>query len=490
MDASFPRSFAWGAASSAYQLEGAAAIDGRGPSVWDDMCRRPGAIHGGHTGEVACDHYHRMQDDVALMERLGLQAYRFSVSWSRVLPAGTGRINEKGLDFYDRLVDALLAAGIQPWLTLFHWDFPVALMHRGGWLNRESADWFAEYAGVIASRLGDRVRHWMTINEPQIFIGLGHGDGTHAPGFKLSLAERLLATHHVLLAHGQGVQAIRAKARSAGQVGWAPVMRVEYPASEAPSDLEAARQSTFSITQRDSWNNTWFADPVCLGSYPADGLHLFGKDLPEMRAGDLETICQPLDFFGANIYSGTCVRAGAGGRAEAIAAPPGAPETAFRWSVSPESLYWGPRFLVERYNLPVVITENGMSNIDWVGADGRVRDGARIDFTRRYLLALRRAVQDQVDIRGYFHWSILDNFEWAEGYRHRFGLVHVDYETQQRTLKDSAYWYARVIATNGASLDEPVEMALPDVPGSARIAATSPPPTPLVNGTSIARSRS
>jgi len=461
MEGGFARSFVWGAASSAYQLEGAAAIDGRGPSVWDDMCKRPGAVHGGHTGEVACDHYHRYREDVGLMEGMGLQAYRLSVSWSRVMPEGVGALNAKGLDFYDRLVDALLAAGIQPWVTLFHWDYPMALLHRGGWLNRDCASWFAEYAAVVVQRLGDRVSHWMTLNEPQIFIGLGHGDGTHAPGLKLSLAERLLATHHALLAHGRGVQAIRGNTKRRCLVGWAPVMRVEYPETESAADIDAARRSTFSITQKDSWNNTWFADPVCLGHYPADGLELFGGDAPKVQPGDMETIHQPLDFFGANIYSGTPVRAGDDSKAQVVVAAPGSPETAFRWSVTPESLYWGPRMIQERFNLPVVITENGMSNVDWIGVDGRVRDGARIDFMRRYLISLRRAVRDGVDVRGYFHWSIMDNFEWAEGYRHRFGLVHVDYTTQQRVLKDSAHWYARVIATNGASLDEPVETGLP-----------------------------
>ncbi len=461
MDAGFGPEFVWGAASSAYQIEGAASADGRGPSVWDDMCKRPGAIHGGRHGEEACDHYHRAVGDVALMERIGLQAYRLSISWPRVMPDGVGRVNGAGLDFYDRLIDTLLSAGIEPWVTLFHWDYPMALYHRGGWLNRDSAEWFAEYAAVVVRRLGDRVGRWMTLNEPQIFIGLGHGDGTHAPGIKLSFADRLLVTHHALLAHGRGVQAIRGNTRRRCQVGWAPAMRVEYPETESPSDIDAARRSTFSITQKDSWNNTWFADPVCLGRYPADGVELFGADMPKIQEGDLETISQPLDFFGANIYSGTPVRAGPDGKPKVVPFPAGWPETAFRWPVAPESLYWGPRLIHERFGVPVVITENGMSGLDWVGVDGRVRDTARIDFTRRYLTALRRAVRDGVDIRGYFHWSIMDNFEWAEGYRHRFGLVHVDYATQQRTLKDSAYWYARVIATGGASLDEPIETALP-----------------------------
>lgn len=482
MDAMFPKSFAWGAASSAYQIEGAAGVDGRGPSVWDEFCRRPGAVQCGHTGEVACDHYNRMLDDVALMERLGLRAYRFSVSWPRVLPQGVGPVNQRGVDFYDRLVDALLAAGIEPWLTLFHWDFPLALQHRGGWLNRESADWFAEYAATVARRLGDRVGQWITINEPQIYIGLGHGDGTHAPGLRLSLADRLLATHHTLLAHGRGVQAIRANAARRAQVGWAPVMRVDYPADVTPTDVNAARAATFAVTAKDSWNNTWFADPVCLGRYPEDGLRLFGADAPAVMPGDMETIQQPLDFFGVNIYSGTPVRADRDGRAKPVAHPPGVPETAFRWTVSPESLYWGPRFLHERYGLPVVITENGLSSMDWVGVDGRVRDGGRIDFTLRYLLALRRAVRDGVDVRGYFHWSILDNFEWAEGYRHRFGLVHVDYETQQRTIKDSARWYARVIETSGAALDEAIDDVLAGMPAAAIRTAPEAPVRLLRSG--------
>lgn len=480
MDAGFPESFVWGAASSAYQIEGAASADGRGPSVWDDFCKRPGAVHAGHTGEVACDHYNRVLADVSLMEEIGLGAYRFSISWSRVLPDGIGPVNAKGLDFYDRLVDALLAAGIEPWITLFHWDLPLSLHHRGGWLNRESANWFAEYAATVAKRLGDRVSQWMTINEPQIYLGLGHAEGTHAPGLRLSLSERLLATHHTLLAHGRGVQAIRANAARRCMVGWAPVMKVDFPQTSSPADVAAARAATFGIGPSDTWNNnTWYADPVCRGHYPADGLALFGADAPRVQPGDMETINQPLDYYGVNIYSGSCVRAGPDGRAVLVPGQPGGPETAFRWGVTPEALYWGPRMLHERYELPVVITENGMSNIDWVGTDGRVRDGARIDFTRRYLASLRQAIKDGVDIRGYFHWSIFDNFEWAEGYRHRFGLIHVDYQTQKRTLKDSAHWYARVIATGGAALDEPIDAALAAA-FSQPAASTVVPPVPAV----------
>lgn len=448
----FPEDFTWGAASSAYQIEGGAAVDGRGPSVWDEFCKRPGAVHLNQTGEVACDHYHRFRDDVAMMKSLGLPAYRLSISWPRVLPSGTGKINEAGLAFYDRLIDALLEAGIEPWVTLFHWDMPQALAERGGWLKRESADWFAEYAGVMVKRLGDRVQRWMTINEPQVYINLGHLDGKHAPGLKLTFKECLLASHNTLLAHGRGVQALRAGTTRKLSIGWAPVGHVVCPATSAQADIDAARSAMFGITRRDFWNNSWFGDAACLGHYPVDGLELFREDLPKIEPGDMKTICQPLDFYGVNIYSGSAVRAGPNGEAIDVPPPPGAPITTFRWLVRPEVLYWGPKFLAERYRLPMVVTENGMANVDFVDLDGRVQDPQRIDFTRRYLLELGRAIKDGVDIKGYFHWSIMDNFEWAEGYKERFGMVHVDYVTQKRTLKESASWYRNVIATNGASL--------------------------------------
>lgn len=451
----FPEGFVWGAASSAYQIEGAAAEDGRGPSVWDAFCAKSGAVFRGHTGAVACDHYHKYIEDVGLMKALGLHAYRFSVSWPRVMPEGVGRVNEAGLAFYDRLVDELVAAGIRPWVTLFHWDFPEALQGRGGWLNEASPGWFAEYAAVVVDRLSDRVQHWITINEPQIFIGMGHRDGTHGPGLRLPAAQWAKAGHHALLAHGRAVQVIRSRARSKPLVGWAPCGRVEFPVTESAADIEAARSSTFSMRVADCWNNTWWSDPVCLGRYPEDGLRLFGADAPRFGSDDMALINQPLDFYGVNIYTGEPVKAGPDGKAEPVGWPPGNPTTAFRWNVAPESLYWGPRFLYERYRLPVFVTENGMSNIDWVTPDGAVHDPQRIEFTRGYLSELRRAIRDGVDVRGYFHWSILDNFEWAEGYRQRFGLVHVDYQTLRRTPKDSALWYRDIIASNGAALDRP-----------------------------------
>ena len=450
---SFPKGFVWGASAASYQVEGAAFEDGKGASVWDMMCRKEGAVWNGQSGEVACDHYHRYEEDVALMKQIGLKAYRLSICWPRVMPAGTGSVNPKGLEFCDRLVDELLAAGIAPYVTLFHWDYPLELYYRGGWLNPDSPDWFAGYARVVVERLSDRVTHWMTLNEPQCFVGLGHRDGVHAPGDTLAFGEILRMAHHALLAHGKAVQVIRASAKGEAQVGYAPVGGVKIPASEDPKDVEAARAAMFSITEpKDYWANTWWMDPVILGRYPEDGLEAFADDLPDITPSDLEAMCQPLDFFGVNIYQGQAIRAGEGGRPEPVGLPTGHALTAFRWPVTPEALRWGPRFFFERYRLPIVITENGMANTDWVSLDGRVHDPQRIDFTRRYLLELAKAGADGVDIRGYFHWSVMDNFEWAEGYRQRFGLIYVDYPTQKRTLKDSAYWYREVIASNGATL--------------------------------------
>lgn len=448
----FPQGFVWGAAASSYQIEGAAYEDGKGASVWDVFVREPGRVYNGHTGDVACDHVHRFKEDVALMREMGLQAYRFSISWPRVLPLGTGGINAAGLGFYDRLVDELLAAGIAPYATLFHWDYPYELYCRGGWLNREAADWFAEYAGLMASKLGDRVKHWMTLNEHSVFTLLGHQTGEHAPGDRWSQPKILRIAHNVLLAHGKGVQAVRAAAPGPVQVGAAPTGAVTIPASDAAQDIEAARQAMFSVAGSGLWSHSWWMDPSVLGRYPADGLALYEKDMPEIRPGDLETICQPLDFYGVNIYHGSTVRAGADGKPELVAGPVGEPMTAFPWPVTPEALYWGPRFLWERYKLPIIVTENGLANPDWVSLDGKVHDPQRIDFTARYLNSYRRAGRDGVDIRGYFHWSVMDNFEWAYGMRLRFGLIHVDYATQTRTLKDSAYWYRDVITSNGAWL--------------------------------------
>jgi len=418
------------------------------------VLQKAGTIWNNQSGDIACDHYHRYEEDVSLMKQVGLHAYRLSISWPRVLPEGTGALNPKGLAFYDKLIDKLLAAGISPYVTLFHWDYPYELYCRGGWLNRDSSDWFAEYARVVVDKLSDRVKYWITLNEPQCFIGLGHQFGFHAPGDKLEFAQVLTAAHNTLLAHGKAVQTIRAYSRLESRIGLAPVGIISIPASESSEDVEAARQAMFSVTDKSCWNNTWWTDPIFLGRYPEDGLELFGTNLPPIEDEDMKTICQPLDFFGVNIYFGQRTRASRDGQPELVPPPVGHPATAFGFSVSPEALHWGPRFYWERYKLPIIITENGMSNVDWLSLDSRVHDPQRIDFLHRYLLELQKASRDGVELRGYFQWSILDNFEWTQGYKERFGLVYVDYPTQKRTLKDSAYWYRELIASNGAILDK------------------------------------
>jgi len=361
-------------------------------------------------------------------------------------------VNPEGLAFYDRLIDSLLRAGIDPWVTLYHWDLPLELHHRGGWLNPESPKWFEDYAAQVVDLLSDRVTHWMTINEPQIFVGLGYGTGVHAPGQKLPFADQLLIGHRVLLAHGRAVQVIRARAKKKPIVGWAPVGRAGIPVTDSPADIEAARQRSMNIDSKGFWNNTWFGDAVCLGHYPEDGLRVFGTDVPRIEPGDMRQIAQPLDFYGVNIYSGEPVKAGEKGEPVAVPRGPGYPQTAFGWTIEPESLYWGPRFLYERYKLPIVVTENGLSCFDFLAVDGKVHDATRIDFLHRYLTSLARAAKDGAKITGYFQWSLLDNFEWAEGYRQRFGLIYIDYSTLERTLKDSAGWYSEVIRSNGAIL--------------------------------------
>ena len=450
---SFPKDFAWGAASASFQVEGAVAEGGRKPSIWDHYTRwMPDRFYEGNHADTACDHYHRMEEDVALMRGMALKAYRFSIAWPRVVPEGAGAVNTAGLDFYDRLVDALLAAGITPWATLFHWDLPLALHHRGGWLNADLPLYFEDYTRAVVARLSDRVTHWMTLNEPQCFIGFGLQTGDHAPFLRLPLRDCLRAAHHALLAHGRAVRVLRSDAKAPATIGWAPVGVTTMPATSSPEDIEAARSAMFDIRETTLWNNSWFSDPVVFGKYPEDGLQVFGAAAPEPAAGEMELISQPLDFYGANIYNGQTFRAGADGEPEKVAGEDGPPLSLFHWKMTPSCLYWGPRFLHERYKLPVVITENGMAGCDWAARDGRVHDPHRIDFTARYLSELRRACADGVDVRGYFHWTLMDNFEWAQGYKMRFGLVHVDFANQTRTIKDSGHWYAKVIRSNGSEL--------------------------------------
>lgn len=449
----FQKDFVWGAATSAYQIEGAAFEDGKGPSIWDIYAHQPGKVFDGHTGDVACEHYHRMEEDIKLMARLGVKAYRFSVSWPRVLPEGVGAVNEKGLSFYERLVDMLLAHGIEPYVTLYHWDMPYALYLRGGWMNPDSARWFAGYAALVAGRLKGRVKHFITFNEPQVFIGCSFIQGVHAPGVKMGRRECLQMSHNVLLAHGRAVQALRAEAPGA-LMGIAPTSEAAIPVSESPQDIEAARQAYFATSGGDDWvwSAAWWSDPVLLGRYPEEGLKLLEADLPPIGTEDLKLISQPIDFYGQNVYRGYPVRMGLDGRPEMMRHPAGTPKTAIGWQVDFDCLYWAARFLYERYKKPVYITENGMSSHDWVSLDGKVHDAARVDYLHRHLLKLRRAVEEGIDIAGYFQWSLMDNFEWSQGYSDRFGLVYVDFQTQERIPKDSFEWYRKTIIENGANL--------------------------------------
>ena len=458
---SFRKDFVWGAATAAYQIEGAAYEDGRGESIWDVHCHdmRKDAegkqnILDGETGDVSCDFYHHYKEDIQRMKTMGLKAFRFSISWSRVLPDGTGRVNEKGLQFYSDLVDALLEAGIEPWITLFHWDFPQQLQIQGGWQNPESPEWFAEYTKVIVDSLSDRVSHWMTLNEPQCHLIIGHVQGTCAPKLRLTEPEYLLAIHNHLKAHGRAVQVIRKYAKKKPEIGVAFCFGSSVPASDRPEDIEAARLATLREDTKNLWAVSWWLNPIILGHYPGKGAEAYGESFPEELRDpeDMKLISEPLDFLGINVYqSGRVESDGHGGYRESKN-PCGAPVTAMKWQVTPESLYYVPKFLQEKYKLPIVITENGLSCPDWVYLDGKVHDPMRIDFMHRYLSYLKKAAEEGVDIRGYFAWTAIDNMEWNNGYTERFGLIYVDYSTQKRILKDSAYWYRDVIESNGEIL--------------------------------------
>jgi beta-glucosidase len=436
---SFHDSFLWGAATASYQIEGAWDADGKGESIWDRFSHTPGKVYNGDTGDIACDHYHRYPDDIAIMQRLGLHAYRFSLSWPRVVPRGRGEVNPAGLDFYDRLVDALLAASIQPFATLYHWDLPQALQDEGGWGNRATCDAFAEYAGVVAGRLGDRVRAWMTINEPQVIAFLGHRDGEHAPGLK---DERLAlqAAHHLLIAHGLAAQAIRA---NRPDVSLGIVLNL-WPV-EAATDAPADRAEAEVRWRKD---NAWFLDPLFYQRYPQASFEAYGPRAPVIQPGDWALIGQPLDFLGVNYYTRTLVTVQG-----PIAPVPGAEYTEMGWEVhAPALRRLLLRLKAEYPPIPLYITENGGAFPDEVSTHGRVHDPRRIAYLRDHFIQAQQAMAEGVDLRGYFVWSLLDNFEWAHGYSKRFGLVYVDYATPRRIVKDSGEWYARVIAQNAVSL--------------------------------------
>ncbi|MCM1494873.1 MAG: GH1 family beta-glucosidase [Bacteroides sp.] len=446
----FNQDFMWGTATAAYQIEGAWNEDGRGLSVWDVCGRGRNVVEYNETGDVTCDHYHRYKEDVALMKELGLKCYRFSISWSRVMPEGIGRINEKGLQFYSDLVDELKANGIEPLVSLFHWDYPYALYQKGGWMNPESSEWFLEYTKVVVDALSDRVSCWLTINEPQCFIGCGHAFGTHAPFLKLGIKDLITMSHNVLLAHGKAVQYIRANAKTKPEISFAPIAPVYIPENDSEEAIEAARKKTFQMDREGfAFSLSWWSDPIILGKYPEEAYELFGEDMPVYSEADMKLISQPLDFYGMNVYYSAADRITEGypenmwqGRAR----------TEMGWVVSPEVMYWSPKFIYERYGLPIMITENGMAGMDWVHMDGKVHDPQRIDFLHRYLLEFRRAAEEGIPLKGYMYWSLLDNFEWACGYDKRFGFIYVDYQTQKRMIKDSGYWFKEVIESNGEKL--------------------------------------
>ncbi|MGC5050211.1 GH1 family beta-glucosidase [Micromonospora sp. DT48] len=450
----FPDNFLWGAATAAYQIEGAARDDGRGESIWDTFSRTPGKVYAGHTGDVACDHYHRYADDVALMADLGLQAYRFSVSWPRIQPDGTGPVNPRGLDFYDRLTDELLRRGIDPIITLYHWDLPQTLQDRGGWVSRETAEHFATYASAVYARLGDRIGTWTTLNEPWCSAYLGYGNGVHAPGVQ-DPGAAFAAVHHLLLAHGLAAQALRAG--GAGRVGV-----TLNPADVRPADPNSAADAA-AVRLVDGLHNRIFLDPLLVGGYPDDVREHVARivDPVFVQDGDEKIIAAPIDLLGINYYAPTYVAGrpdGAGGGAYPgtegaveFLAPVG-PLTDMGWMIEPAGLTrLLERIATDYPAVPLLITENGAAFPDKAATDvtSPIQDTDRIAYLDGHLRAAHEAIARGVDLRGYLVWSLLDNFEWAEGYRKRFGIVHVDYLTQRRTPKSSARWYQEVISRNG-----------------------------------------
>lgn len=446
----FCKDFLWGAASAAHQIEGAYLEDGKGMGIWDTFEQETGYIIRNENGNVACDHYHRYREDVAIMKELGLKSYRFSVSWPRVMPEGYGTVNEKGLQFYIDLINELTEAGIEPMVTLFHWNLPTAIYELGGWENPQVVDWFEQYTDVVTTALGKKVKYWMTFNEPQLFIGAGLNAGVFAPFEKKSTEALMRISKNVYLAHGKAVRIIRKNCQNS-IVGMAPTGEIVIPRDMNAESIERARKLSFSMKKESFTSSiTWWSDPIFFGKIPEDAQAIFGECLPVLTEEEWEIVTEPLDFYGFNVYQG--LEDLDSTEEYGPYAYPGSPKTSMDWNVTPEVLYWSCRFLYERYGKPIMITENGMSSFDWVSLDGKVHDPNRIDFLHRYLRSIKDAVSEGIPVLGYQYWSIMDNFEWINGYDKRFGLVYVDYRTQKRTIKDSACWYRDVIATNGEIL--------------------------------------
>lgn len=439
----FPSNFIWGAASSAYQIEGAWDEDGRGLSIWDTFCHTPGKIAQNETGDIASDHYHRWREDVQVMVELGLSAYRFSIAWPRVLPQGKGSINPKGLDFYERLVDALLERNIQPYPTLFHWDLPQALQDEGGWANRETAYHFAEYARVVGERLGDRIPSWITHNEPFVAAIAGHFTGEHAPGIQ-DIGIALKAGHHLLLSHGLAVSALRASASRAANIGITLNLTTCQPASDSEEDRQAA-------WRLDGINNRMFLDPVLRGEYPQDMIELFGDLFPDITPGDLQIMAAPLDFLGVNYYTRNVMRHDPDfPLAQFSEVHRAGNEYSQMWEIYPPGIYEMLTRVWRDYKpANIYVTENGCPVPDGLDFDHRVRDYRRIRYLRDHLIQCHRALTEGVPLRGYLVWSLGDNFEWAHGYAMRFGLTYIDYNTQERIIKESGRWFTQVMRDNG-----------------------------------------
>ncbi|WP_404425006.1 GH1 family beta-glucosidase [Nibricoccus sp. IMCC34717] len=440
----FPKGFIWGVATAAPQIEGAAWEDGKGASVWDEFARKPGAIADGDTLDVACDHYHRFRQDFALMRKLGVKNYRLSLAWPRIYPDGNGTVNEKGLAYYDRLIDCLLANGITPWVTFFHWDLPQALEERGGWRSRVVVEAFAKYADTVVKRYGDRVKNWITLNEIHCFTILAYGGGGKAPGTNEGPAVVNQTYHNAILCHGHAVRAVREHGGRGARVGLTDNSFVSVPVTETPDDIEAARKA-FVL------DNIRTLDPIYRGRYDEGYLRAEGKNRPKVVAGDFDLISLPTDFLGQNLYSGSFVRAGKNGKVERLPFPAQYQATALHtWlRLVPQAIYWGPRNAAEIYGVKdIIITENGAGFDEDYAAGEQVPDTHRRDYVRTYLRELHRAIGDGVPVKGYFLWSFMDNFEWQDGYSKRFGIVRVDYKTQKRTPKLSALWYSEVMRAN------------------------------------------
>jgi len=427
----FPPGFAWGVATAAPQIEGGADADGKGPSIWDVFSRRPGATHNGDNLDVACDHYHRFREDFDLMAALGIKHYRLSIAWPRLMPTGVGTVNARGVDFYHRLIDAMLERGITPWVTMFHWDLPQALEDKGGWPTRLVVDAFADYADLVVKSYGDRVKNWITLNEIGVFLENGYGIGRHAPGRKEPAEVVNQAFHHALICHGHGVRAVREHGGRSARVGLTDNSRPMIPLTETPEDIAAARTA---FAER----NSRLLEPIYRGSYG------------EVAPTDLELIAQPTDFLGLNIYSGEVVREGAHGRPHSLTYPDHYPTADSPWlKLNARAMYWGPRLAAEVFGVKdVVITENGAGYNDEPPVNGAVLDLHRLEYIRSCLRELRRSIGDGTPISGYFAWSFMDNFEWADGYDRRFGLVYTDFKTQVRTPKASARWFSRIVREN------------------------------------------